>query len=108
MNHKAIAKAYSKPQQGGELPYFVGKQYGSGWFQNVGRLAFPILKRITRALGNTAEDVIVNNKGIGESLKSNAMNEIGDIFSRKRAAPTPLAGAQIRGLKKKKKKRRKL
>ena len=73
----AIAQAYSSSQNGGELPYFVGKQYGGGWLRNLARVAFPILKRIVGVATNTAEDVIVRDKKVLDSLKDNSLNEIG-------------------------------
>ena len=47
---------------GGELPYFVGKQYGNGWLRTIERLAFPILRRIAGVAADTAKDVIVKEK----------------------------------------------
>jgi hypothetical protein len=41
-----LISIYSGPQSGGELPYFIGKQYGSGWLKTLGRFAIPILKRL--------------------------------------------------------------
>ncbi len=41
-----ISQLYSQSQRGGELPYFVGKQYGGGWLSAIGRFAFPILRRL--------------------------------------------------------------
>lgn len=76
-----IVDAFSKPQMGGELPYFVGKQYGSGWLRTLGRMAFPLLKRVGRFLGNTAKDVIVNEKPVVESLKKNAIQEVSKTFA---------------------------
>ena len=82
-----IVSTYSGPQTGGELPYFVGKQYGSGWLQVIGRLAFPILKRIGKLVGKTFNDVVVNKKPFVSSLKDNALEEVNDFIpslSRKR------------------------
>ena len=67
---KAIINAYLKPMSGGELPYFVGKQYGNGWLRTIGRLAFPILRRIAGVAADTAEDVIVKEKKFLPSFKS--------------------------------------
>lgn len=69
-----IASVYS--QSGGDLPYFAGKQYGSGWLQTLGRIAFPILKRLGTVAANTASDVLLHEKPVVESLMSNAVNEI--------------------------------
>lgn len=74
-----IATLYSKEQQGGELPYFVGRQYGSGWLRTLARLAFPILKRFGRAAVNTASDVIMKNKSILPSLKEHAIDAAGIV-----------------------------
>ena len=76
MTDPNIIDIYSQPQQGGELQYFVGKQYGSGWLKTLGRLAFPILKRIGRFLGKAAKDILVNKRPVLESLKRNAMDEV--------------------------------
>ena len=79
MTDPNIIDIYSQPQQGGELQYFVGKQYGSGWLKALGRLAFPILKRLGRFLGKTAKDVFIDRKPILKSLKRNAMDEVEDF-----------------------------
>jgi hypothetical protein len=79
-----IAALYSGEVQdggGGDLPYFVGKQYGSGWFKTLARLAFPILKRIGKVAYNTVSDVLINNKSILPSLKSHAMDAVNEVMS---------------------------
>ena len=68
-----IAEIYSSPQTGGELPYFIGKQYGSGWLKTLGRFAFPILKRLGRVATKTASDVLMKDKSILPSLKEHAI-----------------------------------
>ena len=68
-----IASLYSKGQQGGDLPYFVGKQYGSGWFRNIARMVFPFLKRFGKVAVDTAQDVL-SNKPILPSLKRHAID----------------------------------
>jgi hypothetical protein len=81
---------YSRPQQGGELPYFVGKQYGSGWLRTIGRIALPILRKLglsaakaaTGALAATATDVLMKKANLGQSLKNNA------IIAAKQTLPT--------------------
>ena len=70
----SIVQAYS--QGGGDLQYFVGKQYGSGWLRTIGRFAFPLIKRAMKVFGNTAEDVLVNEKPVLTSLRDNALNEL--------------------------------
>jgi hypothetical protein len=75
---------YSSSQQGGELPYFVGKQYGSGWLRTIGRIALPILRRLglsaakaaSGAIAATATDVLMNKGNIGQSIKNNAITAI--------------------------------
>ena len=72
-------------QYGGELAYFVGKQYGSGWLRMLGRFAFPILKRVVRVAGNVARDALNKpEKPIPTSLRDNALNEVartaGDVI----------------------------
>ena len=66
-------------QEGGDLPYFVGRQYGSGWLRSIARFAFPVVKKLVGAAGrvalNTANDVITKEKEFGKSLKRNAMKE---------------------------------
>ena len=75
-----ITKAYSggnvDDQGGGDLPYFIGKQYGSGWLRTLGRFAFPILKKVARVVGRSAQDAIVHERPILESLRNNALNEV--------------------------------
>ena len=72
---RQIAHVYS--QSGGDLPYFVGKQYGSGWLRTLGRMAFPILKSLGSVAANTAADVLLDEKPLKESLISNATNQYG-------------------------------
>ena len=72
----SIVQAYSQGGGGGDLPYFVGKQYGSGWLRTIGRFAFPLIKRAMKVFGNTAEDVLVNEKPVLTSLRDNALNEL--------------------------------
>ena len=69
-----IVSLYSKSQQGGDLPYFVGKQYGSGWFRNLARMAFPFLKRFGKVAVDTAKDVLMGDQPILPSLKRHAMD----------------------------------
>ena len=76
-----IASLYSQSQQGGELPYFIGKHYGTGWLRNIARFAFPILKRLGRAAVNTASGVIMKNKSTLPSLKTHATEEVGAVIS---------------------------
>lgn len=78
--NSAIVDTYS--QVGGELPYFVGKQYGTGWFSTITKYAFPILRRLFHVASNTAQDVINKDKPILSSLKEHAINEAKDTLKR--------------------------
>jgi len=78
MSNPDIVNFYSNQQNGGELPYFIGKQYGSGWLKTIGRFALPILRRIGIFGMKTANDVINNNAQILPALKSNAISEINE------------------------------
>ena len=81
----AIAYAYSGQDGGGGMPYFIGRQYGSGWLRNLARIAFPILKKVAGFAGNvafnTAEDMIENRKSFTQSLKDNALNEANRLLT---------------------------
>ena len=72
-----ITKIYSGPVQGGgDLPYFVGRQYGNGWLRTLGRFAFPILRRVLGAALNTGDDIVHNRKDWKTSIRDNAKTEI--------------------------------
>ena len=76
----SIQEAYS--QEGGNLPFFVGKQqHGSGWLRTLARFAFPLLKGAAKVASNTAEDVIYENKGILPSLQKNVINAATKIIN---------------------------
>ena len=64
MSNNDIANFYVNSQVGGELPYFIGKQYGSGWLRTLGRFALPILKKIGGVAVKTASEVLSNNSKI--------------------------------------------
>ena len=81
MSNPDIISIYSTSQAGGEIPYFVGKQYGSGWLQTIGRFALPILRRIGAIGMRTAQDVISNNSKVLPSLKANAVSEFNNFMS---------------------------
>ena len=72
-----IATLYSKNQQGGELTFFVGKQYATGWLRTIARMAFPILKRLGIIAANTASDVIMKDQKVLPSLKQNVQDALG-------------------------------
>lgn len=79
MTSAQITSLYS--QGGGDLPFFVGKQYGGGWLRTLARFAFPILKRVLGVATNTAEDVIVNRRKFGQALRDNSMKEVRSYMS---------------------------
>ena len=90
-----IIREYSGQSGHGSLPFFVGKQYGTGWLRNIARFAFPFVKRALGVVGNiasnTAEDMIHNeNKSVGESLKENAVKEAKRVLKRKNPANTTI------------------
>jgi len=90
-----IAYAYSGQDGNGSLPYFVGKQHGTGWLRTLARLAFPILKKAVGFAGNvasnTAEDLLENRKSFKESLRDNALNETQRVFTGdKRPSSSPI------------------
>lgn len=74
MTDNGIVEAYS--QSGGDLPYFVGKQYGSGWLRTIARVGFPILKHVGRIALRTAKDVLNKNKGFIPSIRDNTVSEV--------------------------------
>jgi hypothetical protein len=81
MSNQAIIKLYSRSQQGGELPYFVGKQYGSGWLRTIGRFAFPILRKLGIIAAKTARDVLEDRKPVFESLKRHTFDAGTSLFN---------------------------
>ncbi len=83
MTSAQITSLYS--QGGGDLPFFVGKQYGGGWMRTLARFAFPILRRVLGVATNTAEDVIVNRQKFGQALRDNSMKEVRRFMGGKRA-----------------------
>ena len=88
-----IYQAYlptSSNQVGGDLPFFIGKQYGSGWLGTLARVAFPILKRIAGIASNAAEDVIYRDKPIKSAIADHAINALHNITTPKEASPSPI------------------
>lgn len=82
MTDADITQIYSGPVQGGgDLPFFVGKQYGNGWLRTIGRFAFPILRRILNIAMNTGQDMVSGNKDFKQSLVDNAKQEVSGLFS---------------------------
>lgn len=87
-----IVKHYDgSDQSGGELAYFAGKQYGSGWLRTLGRFAFPIIKRVARVASNVAQDVLDDpNKNIVDSIRDNALNEVSSVINTPRAVDSSI------------------
>lgn len=103
----AIAVEYSKQSGGGTLPYFQGKQHGSGWVRSIGRFAFPIVKSVLGLAGNvaanTAQDLLENKKDLKTSLKDNALNEARRLIKRKLGSSSSINTVKKRHGKKKRK-----
>lgn len=78
----AVVKFYSG-QHGGDLAYFQGNQYGSGWLRTLGRIAFPILKSLVGVATNTAEDMVMRDKKLGEAISSNVLKRKHTIYDKK-------------------------
>lgn len=84
MNTDPIFRSYHisyANQYGGDLPYFVGKQYGSGWLRTLAKVAFPIVKRVVGVAGKVAKDVIVKEKPLGQSIRKRAVQQIGKVMN---------------------------
>jgi hypothetical protein len=104
---KLILQEYSGQNGYGSLPYFAGKQYGSGWLRNVARMAFPFLRKALGVVGNiavnTAGDLITDeNKTIGQTLLDHTVNETRNAFNRNASTSSSTAAAAAargRGLK---------
>lgn len=79
-----IVNIYSRPQQGGELPYFIGNQQGGNWLQTIGRWAMPILRKfgvpIAKAFGkaawNTGKNIVNKEKNWRDAFKDNARDAL--------------------------------
>ena len=76
MSNPLLIEIYSKEQKGGDLPFFVGHQHDGGWLRTLGRIAFPILKRLVGVATHTAEDVVMRDRKILPSLAKNTMKEV--------------------------------
>ena len=87
MIERDIVQLYSRPQQGGDLPYFVGKQYGGNWKQTLGRFALslgrkfgvPIAKTLGSAALKTTGDVLFKKQPIREAIRQNIQNTVPEI-----------------------------
>ena len=62
---------------------FLGKHIGSGWLRTIAKFAFPILKRILGVATNTADDVIMKDKGFVSSLGKNTVSELNSFMTGK-------------------------
>lgn len=94
MTDADITALYSGPiQGGGDLPYFVGKQYGNGWLRTLGRFAFPILRRILGVAMNTGEDIVTKKKDWKTSLKDNATAEVKNFMQGRGRRKRPAASS---------------
>lgn len=90
MVDRAIISMYSRPQMGGDLPYFIGNQTqqgGGNWLHRIGRFAMPILRKfglpiaksVGRAAMKTVDDVISKKQSFKESIKNQAMNVLPEV-----------------------------
>lgn len=80
MSNTDLINLYSQEQQGGELPYFVGKQYGSGWLRTLARLAFPIISKFGTAASNTAKDILFKGQSILPTIKKHGMAALTSVM----------------------------
>ena len=103
MVDRAIITMYSRPQMGGDLPYFIGNQQGGGnWLHRIGRFAIPILqkfglpiaKSVGRAALKTVDDVISKKQSFKESIKNQAMNMLPDVKENALNALKEVVGGQ--------------
>ena len=100
---KLILHEYSGQNGYGSLPFFVGKQYGTGWLRNIARMAFPFLKKALGVVGNiavnTAGDLIHDeNKKFGSTILDHTVNETRNAFNRSNSSSSQFRG---QGLKRK-------
>ena len=108
VNHDLL-RMYSQPQQGGNLPYFVGRQHGGNWLQTLKRIALPILKNIGRTAGNAAlkvtGDVLNENKSLKSAIIDRAKNTLPELKQHASdALKEVLSGQSGSGLRKRKRK----
>ena len=90
-NNDVIAQAYSTAQTGGDLPYFVGSQYGGGggWLRSIARIAFPILKKLVGVAANTASDMIYEDQKFLPAVSKNVLGALAPRSSPTKAAAAP-------------------
>ena len=87
MIDRNIVNLYSRPQVGGDLTFFRGKQYGGNWKSVFGRYALPILKKFGipiaklagKALWNAGKNVIEKKSNVKDALLSSAKEVLPDI-----------------------------
>ena len=87
MIDRNIIHMYSRPQLGGDLTFFRGKQYGGNWKSVFGRYALPILKKFGipiaklagKALWNAGKNVIEKKSNVKDALLSSAREVLPDI-----------------------------
>ena len=87
MIDRNIVNLYSRPQVGGDLTFFRGKQYGGNWKSVFGRYALPILKKFGipiaklagKALWNAGKNVIEKKSNVKDALLSSAREVLPDI-----------------------------
>ena len=87
MIDRNIIHMYSRPQQGGDLTFFRGKQYGGNWKSVFGRYALPILKQFGipiaklagKALWNAGRNVIENKTSVKDALLGSAKEVLPEI-----------------------------
>jgi hypothetical protein len=94
MIDRDIVRLYSGPQQGGDLPYFRGKQYGGNWKATLGRYAIPLMKKFGlpvakfagQAILRAGENVMTSNKKPIEALKEAAREILPKVKSNAKGA----------------------
>ena len=87
MINRNIIHMYSRPQQGGDLAFFRGKQYGGNWKAVFGRYALPILKKLgifiakltSKALWNADRNVFGKKTKVKDALISSAKEVLPEI-----------------------------
>ena len=84
MSQRDIINLYSRPQQGGDLPYFIGRQYGGNWKQTIGRFALflgrkfgmPMAKTVGSAALKAANEAIFKKRPVKEAIKENMLSSL--------------------------------
>jgi len=94
MIDKDIVQLYCGPLQGGNLPYFRGKQYGGNWKATLGRYAIPIMRKFGipvakiagKAILRAGENVLNRTRKPVEALKEAAAEIFPEIKSNAKGA----------------------